>query len=260
MKYIKLLFFALLIQLTNLSCSTSSKVTKAPSNNDMDIYLLIGQSNMAGRADIETQDEDSLKNVFLFTGIEGKEWEKAANPLNKYSTIRKDLSVQKLGPGYTFGREMAKQFPNKKIGLVVNAKGGTNIVEWKPGSLFYTEAIKRAKLAMKSGTLKGVVWHQGEANASKSGIYPKQITELIESLRKDLELPNLPFVAGQLSEDKPARHDFNVMIMTLPSLVPNTAVASTEGTVTMEGTHFNSASQHLLGERYAVEMIKLLKK
>ncbi len=256
MKYIKILFFAMLI----LSCSATSKVSIVQNSDNMDIYLLIGQSNMAGRAAIETQDMDSLNNVLLFTGVEGKVWEKAANPLNKYSTIRKDLSLQKLGPGYTFAREMARYSSGKQIGLVVNAKGGTSIAEWKPGSLFYSEAIKRVKLAMKFGTLKGIVWHQGEANVSKASAYPKQITELLESLRHDLNLPNLPFVAGQLSEDKPARHDFNVMIMTLPSLVPNTAVVSTEGTKTMEGTHFDSASQRLLGERYADEMIKLLQK
>src|SRR5210317_1898849 len=59
---------------------------------DLDIYLLIGQSNMAGRAEIESQDRDTLNGVFLFKKINGKEWEKATNPLNKYSTIRKDLS------------------------------------------------------------------------------------------------------------------------------------------------------------------------
>lgn len=90
---------------------------------NLEIYLLIGQSNMAGRADIEIQDQDTLENVYLFTGISGKEWEKAANPLNKYSTVRKELSMQKLGPGYTFAREIAKARVGKQIGLVVNAKG-----------------------------------------------------------------------------------------------------------------------------------------
>jgi hypothetical protein len=226
---------------------------------NLEIYLLIGQSNMAGRADIEIQDQDTLANVFLFTGISGKEWEKAANPLNKYSTVRKDLSMQKLGPGYTFAREIAKARVGKQIGLVVNAKGGTAISEWKPGTTLYNEAVKRAKMAMKNGSLKGIVWHQGESDASKAETYPEKITELIQSLRIDLGIPDLPFVAGQLSEDKPERHAFNEMILTLPSLVSHTGIITTEGTTTMEKTHFNSASQRLLGERYAVEMLKLLK-
>ena len=225
---------------------------------NLEIYLLIGQSNMAGRADIEIQDLDTLENVYLYTGISGKVWEKAANPLNKYSTVRKDLSMQKLGPGYTFAKEMAKACKGGQIGLVVNAKGGTSIEEWKPGGELYNEAVKRAKLAMISGSLKGIVWHQGESNSSRPDLYPAKITELIQSLRAELGIPDLPFVAGQLSEDKLVRHDFNTMILTLPSFVKFTGVVTTEGTATMEGTHFNSASQRLLGERYAAEMLKLI--
>ncbi len=37
--------------------------------SNLQIYLLIGQSNMAGRAEIEQQDKDTLENVFLFTGF-----------------------------------------------------------------------------------------------------------------------------------------------------------------------------------------------
>jgi hypothetical protein len=231
---------------------------KQPLN--LEIYLLIGQSNMAGRADIEIQDQDTLENVYLFTGISGKEWEKAANPLNKYSTVRKELSLQKLGPGYTFAREIAKARVGKQIGLVVNARGGTAISEWKPGTNLYNEAINRAKMAMKDGKIKGILWHQGESDATKTEAYPEKIEELIQSLRTDLGIPDLPFVAGQLSEDKPERHAFNEMILTLPSLVSHTGTITTEGTTTMERTHFNSASQRLLGERYAAEMLKLIRK
>ena len=253
-------FISLIILLAGLSfCEKEPIVQEKTAFENLDIYLLIGQSNMAGRAEIEVQDQDSLKDVFLFTGISENEWEKAANPLNKYSTVRKDLSMQKLGPGYTFAREIAKASPGKQIGLVVNAKGGTSIAEWAPGETLYTEAVKRAKMAMKYGTLKGIVWHQGESNASKPEAYPEKIKELIESLRTELELPDLPFVAGQLSEDKVARKGFNIMILTLPTLVSNTGVATTEGTNTIDSTHFNSASQRLLGERYAAEMLKLIK-
>jgi hypothetical protein len=67
-------------------------------------------------------------------------------------------------------------------------------------------------------------------------------------------------VAGQLSEDKATRIDFNKMILELPAKVNHTGVATTENTATIDSTHFNSASQRLLGERYATEMLKLLSK
>ena len=235
-----------------------NKQSKQPHN--LEIFLLIGQSNMAGRAEIEPQDRDSLENVFLFTGVEGFEWEKAANPINKYSTVRKDLSMQKMGPGFTFARKIAQAMPGKQIGIVVNARGGTAISEWMPGTLLYNEAVKRAKMAMKYGTLKGIVWHQGESDASKTDIYPEKIALLIKSLRTDLGLPEIPFVAGQLSEDKPERKVFNLMMLTLPEKINKMAVVTSESTATFDGTHFDSKSTRIMGERYAEKMIKLFHK
>lgn len=226
----------------------------------MELYLLIGQSNMAGRATIELQDQDSIPNVFLFTGNQEKPWEKATNPLNKYSTVRKNISMQKLGPGYGFAKEMAKVQKENKIGLIVNAKGGTSIEEWKPGELLYNEAVSQMKKAVKYGVLKGVIWHQGEADSGKYDKYMPKITALIEALRTDLNTPNLPFVAGQLSPDKPKRNNFNNMILELPNKVKNTGVVSTEELKTIDSTHFNSLSQRLLGQRYAFEMLKLVSK
>jgi len=126
LKFILIIPF-LLVTITTSSCNKGEQV---PANNqpvNLDIYLLIGQSNMAGRASIEDQDKDSLENVFLFTGIENNEWEKAANPLNKYSTIRKKIEMQKVGPGYTFSREMVKSVNGNKVGVV--SKENTSTID-----------------------------------------------------------------------------------------------------------------------------------
>lgn len=258
--YIILVILMHLSSLTNCQSALPDNLPDAKNNHpkNLDIYLLIGQSNMAGRAEMAGNDTDTLKNVFLYTSIPGKEWEKAANPLNKYSSIRKKLSMQKMGPGYHFAKKMSKG--ENPIGLVVNAKGGTNIGLWKPGSEFYNEAVSRTKEAMKYGNFKGILWHQGEANASKYNEYTPKIVVLIEAFRADFELPNLPFVAGQLSEDKPSRTNFNKMILQLPFAISNVGVATTEKTSTIDSTHFDASSQAKLGKRYAKEMQNLLHK
>lgn len=87
-----------------------------------DVYLLIGQSNMAGRAKMETGSAEAIPKVFLLNG-EGQ-WEAAIHPLNRYSTIRKGLGMQKVGPGGSFAKSMSKAYPDHSIGLVVNAKEG----------------------------------------------------------------------------------------------------------------------------------------
>ncbi|GAA3619325.1 sialate O-acetylesterase [Flavivirga jejuensis] len=260
MKHYRILIIVLVVFFYQCKTTTNlgeEEVIKNQSN-PMEIYLLIGQSNMAGRAAIELQDQDSINHVFLFTGNEKKPWEKAANPLNKYSTVRKKIAMQKLGPGYGFAKEMAKTNEGNKIGLVVNAKGGTSIEAWKPGDVLYNEALSQTKKALKHGVLKGVLWHQGEANASKYNEYMPKIIELITALRQDLELPDLPFVVGQLSSDKPKRNNFNKMILELPNHVKNASVVLTEKLSTIDSTHFDSASQRLLGKRYAKNMLKLI--
>ncbi|WP_406682895.1 sialate O-acetylesterase [Seonamhaeicola sp. MEBiC1930] len=251
----------LLLLLLFYQCKSAGNLVKKNENKAMEVYLCIGQSNMAGRASVEDIDKDTLVNVFLFTRKENNLWEKAVNPFNRYSTVRKKLSMQRLSPSYSFAKTMSNAKPNTKIGLIVNAKGGTSIEEWKPGETLYNEAINQTKKALKTGAvLNGVIWHQGEANVSRYKKYLPKLVELIEALRLDLNQPSLPFIAGQLSEDKPNRKGFNDMLMNLPKTVSNTGVVSSENTSTTDQTHFDSASQRLIGERYAEEMLKLLNK
>ena len=256
MTYYRIIF--VLFPVLFFQCKSVKNMANA--NKPMEVYLCIGQSNMAGRGPIEDIDKDTLTNVFLFTGKENMPWEKAANPFNKYSTVRKNLGMQRLSPSYSFAKTISKAQPNTKIGIVVNAKGGTSIEEWKPGDTLYSQAIKQTQKALNTGgVLKGVIWHQGEANARSYAKYMPKIEALIEALRTDLNTPDLPFVAGQLSPDKPHRNNFNKMILELPSKVKNTGVVTTENTKTIDNTHFDSESQRLLGQRYAEAMLKLLK-
>jgi hypothetical protein len=94
---------------------------------------------------------------------EKNEWEPARNPLNRHSSISQDAALQRLGPGYAFARKMVEQDKNVSIELVVNARRDTKIDDWLGKSEFYWAARKRAKAAMRQGTLKGVLWHQGES-------------------------------------------------------------------------------------------------
>ena len=127
------------------------------------IYLLIGQSNMAGRAPFTKEESGVVQRTYLLNGED--EWELAKNPFNRYSTIRKELGMQKLNPGYTFAKTMLATAKGISIGLVVNAKGGTSIKAWSAGSKFYMEALRRTKIARRTGVLKGILWHQGESDS-----------------------------------------------------------------------------------------------
>jgi hypothetical protein len=225
------------------------------------IYLLIGQSNMAGRAPIKEEKNLPLKQAYVFTS--NNTWENAKNPLNRYSTIRKNLKMQKTNLGYAFAQTMLKDKNDITIGLVVNAKGGTRIEQWAKDTEFYKEAVERARVAMQTGTLKGILWHQGESNAGKADEYLEKLKALIENLRHDLKVPDCPFVAGQVffhSKTKPATKAINDELHKLPSLVHKTQCVSSEGCTTFDNTHFDAKSTALLGQRYAKSIIALTSK
>lgn len=217
------------------------------------IYLLIGQSNMAGRAPIAEADSAVLARCFLLNDQD--QWEPAQNPLNRYSTIRKDLGMQKLNPGYGFAKAMLEADSSRTIGLVVNAKGGTKIEQWQKGTEFYQEAVRRTNKARETGELKGILWHQGEANRNNPDGYLEKLQTLIADLRRDLGTPNLPFVAGQV-HDVPA---INQQIAQLPKVVRAGNFASSAGLKTYDRWHFDRQSMLLLGTRYATAMLELEK-
>jgi len=228
--------------------------TYAGPKEKLHVYLLIGQSNMAGRAPFTKEEARPIPRCFLLNDKDT--WEQASNPLNRYSTIRKGLGMQKMNPGYGFSLAMLAAEKDVSLGLVVNAKGGTKIEQWKKGTRFYAEAVRRAKEAAKSGVLKGILWHQGESNAKNPDGYLEKLAKLVADLRADLGVKDLPFVAGQVN-NVPAIND---QIAKLPETVTNTGFASSEGLKAMDRWHFDAKSMKLLGKRYAEAMIKLHEK
>jgi predicted TIM-barrel fold metal-dependent hydrolase len=218
---------------------------------NLHLYLLIGQSNMAGRAEIPDDALDIIDRCYLLN--DKNEWEPARNPLNRHSSVGKGAAMQKLGPGYGFVRKLLEQDKNLSIGLIVNARGGTKIDEWLGKSDLYWGARKRTKAALRSGTLKGVLWHQGEGDQQDADAYLEKLQTLVGNLRADFNDPNLPFIAGQIHKG-PA---INAQIAKLPETTHSTAFVSSDGLATTDGTHFDTRSQLLLGARYAEEMIRL---
>jgi uncharacterized protein len=218
---------------------------------DLHLYLLIGDSNMAGRAEIPEDAGDIIDRCYVFN--DKNEWEPARNPLNRHSPIHKESAVQKLGPGYSFVRIMLEKDKNISIGLIVNAGKDTSIDDWHGKSEPYRTARKRTKEASRNGTLKGVLWHQGERDQDKADGYLEKLQSLIGGLRGDLNTTNLPFIVGQIAADG----TINTQIARLPALTHASAVVSSAGLTTTDGTHFDTKSQLLLGERYAEQMIRV---
>lgn len=226
-----------------------------------DLYLLIGQSNMAGRAPISPTAKDTLEDVYLFTG---EKWQAAANPLNKYSTVRKKLSMQRLGPGYSFAKKLSA-CTNRKIGLIVNARGGTAIAWWEKGYSgphdynLYEEAVQQAKKALKYGTLKGILWLQGSADKREPEKYMTQLKKLVRNLRADLN-EKAYFTAGEIGKWRQSSNAINQVIRSVPGEIENAGYISADNLTPLKNDttnpHFDTESQFILGERYADNVLK----
>lgn len=225
-----------------------------------DVYLIIGQSNAAGRGDLP-RDPVALSNVSILDT--NGNLAPAFPNLNVHSNVRKTTITQGFNLGYTFAETMAANTANDII-LVVNARGATAIEDWAPSILadasplsYFDEAIRRTNQALTNNpesTLKGILWHQGEANRNNP-TYLNDLQQLVTDLRA--QLGNVPFIAGQLSYDRLENNTFNTNLLTLPNLVAETAVASAENLNTGDLTHFIASSLQTFGQRYATEMLTL---
>jgi len=169
----------------------------------MALYLLAGQSNMAGRGTLQAQDGQVHPRVWSLdrSGL----WVPAVDPIHFDKP-----GVVGVGPGRSFGLAMAAARQQATVGLVPCAVGGTSISLWEPGAYFadtgahpYDDALRRLRLAAPAGNWRGVLWHQGESDCNERAapLYAARLQRLIERLRAELgngRLPPVPFVIGQM--------------------------------------------------------------
>jgi hypothetical protein len=253
---------------------TNGKPDIEPQQNEkLDIFLLIGQSNMQGVAPIESLDTLILKDVYLFN--DKNKWEPArnlpGNGMNRYSTVKRRPIVL-FGPAYTFGRKIAA-YSGHKIGIVSNARGATRIEWWQKGYSgnndfdLYEEAVKQAKTALVSSPgskIKGILWHQGEAdnNDGRSALYMERLEALVKDLRKDLGDSNIPFIVGEVGKWNNRGLNINPVIRNIESHITNSKWVSSKGltsiAVAKNDAHFDNLSQRTFGGRYADKAATLI--
>ena len=229
----------------------------------MIFFLLLGQSNMAGpgisRYSIE--DDERLVGVKLLNDKD--EWEDAKNPLNRYSTVKWNPNPG-ISPGVTFAEEIKKIYPNEEIGLVSNARGSSKIAEWQKGELYFNEAVRRAKIAMKNASLAGILWLQGCQDAPEKNdysVYEQRFSKFIFDIREELGGQDIPFIAGEIwgdTELAPQEHqtgifEVNEQINKVIRCTKNCALISTRGVehVACDLVHFAPEGMRVLGRRYA---------
>lgn len=238
--------------------ANAQEITVPPQKESFHLFLLIGQSNMAGRGKVAEEDLKIHPRVLALN--KDSEWVPAKDPLH----FDKPKMVG-VGLGKAFAIDYAEAHTGVTVGLIPCAVGGSPISTWEPGAYHtstrahpFDDAIPRAQLAMKSGTLKAMLWHQGEgdSNEKKAPKYEARLHALIDRFRKQLKAPDVPFVVGQLGQfpERPwneYRKMVNSAHSSLPEKVANTAFVKSDGLVHRgDQTHFDAASYREFGHRY----------
>ena len=224
------------------------------SADDMDLYLLVGQSNMAGRGDLNDSNRLNADRIFKLDA-KGK-WQRAEEP------IHFDKKSAGAGLAASFARAMADKNKDVRIGLIPCAVGGTHINRWVEGGDLWSNAVVRTRIALKNGKLKGILWHQGESDATQrlAPQWGAKFESMIKSFRR--EFGEVPFIAGELGGFLEAYRGkkgerflcrkINTQLHALEGRLKAYRVVSSDGLKPKkDDLHFNTESLRLFGLRYA---------
>ncbi len=235
--------FKLVVMIITLLCI--SKLSHAGDiTTGYDIFLLVGQSNMAGRGYLSSIDPEPVSqwnaDIKMWDHAQGK-MVQAKDPI----IHQEPLMAGRMGLGMSFANaHMARMrgvggFPNRKILLVGAAWGGTGFQasqthNWTPTGDLAAGAIQRANAAIAaalaadpSSRFQGILWHQGETDImagdiTKSPTYQSKLVQLINNFRSNIKLNGVAITNA-------------VVIIGVPtpcfmSNCPNSPASSTSGT------------------------------
>jgi len=191
-----------------------------------DLWLMAGQSNMegAGRSTKEDLAYKKSPNKSVRAYYLDNRWD-ACMPLNHEPWISVDDCQREVwkasqlasrwqsdttemeswgtpergvGPALFFGLRMY-EITGVPQGVIPCALGGTSLAQWQPGQPLYDAMIRRF---VRTGSLvRGVFWYQGESETSTAGIaaFDDKMRALVEGIRRDTGIADLPFVQTQLA-------------------------------------------------------------
>ncbi len=270
-----------------LAVSSQAQTDSNPSPN-FKVFLCFGQSNMSGG---NNDAPDSISRVthpnirvLAFQNCTASdttpartynEWYQACEPMHCGD------GMNNMGPSYAFGTAIADSFPNDTIGLVPCGLWACDIEKFMKNHTVptacgptlangpstsanaYSWMLAKCQLAQRRGIFTGIILHQGESNSGQAN-WPFKVDTIYKELKADLGLTqDVPLVAGELLQvagggQTPCCASMNVYIDSIPHILPLGYVASSAG-LKPGGSepqyHFDDSSYHVLGQRYATQMM-----
>lgn len=217
-------------------------------------FLMIGQSNMAGRGSLKEVSPIHDEKIKM---LRNGRWQIMSEPINF------DRSTSGIGLAASFASSW-RLFHNQEddIALIPCADGGTSLEDWSIEGPLFQNAVFQAKAAQKISTLSGILWHQGEndSNGQKYQFYIEKLTLIIKTLREELNVPNIPLIVGGLGNFLQdgiygqyfnEHNEVNEALIQFAEDYDDCYFVSAEGlAANPDNIHFDAISQRKFGIRY----------
>ena len=224
-------------------------------------FLIIGQSNAAGRGLLNEALPIDPSHIYILKN-------------GRFQAMYRPVCPDRVASGVCLAESFAERYVKENgvdVGLIPCADGGTTLDQWEPGSLLFDHAVAQCKLAQRTSKIVGVLWHQGESDTwpHQYTTYQRRFETMMNALRKELGLEDVPFLAGGLGDflpqcvKYPELQDYDKVNDALERIAaenPMTGFVSAKGLeCNPDHLHFSAKALHEFGLRY-YEVFKAIRK
>ncbi|YCM42090.1 sulfatase-like hydrolase/transferase [Verrucomicrobiaceae bacterium 227] len=251
------------------SILTSLLLTGILPATEIDVILLAGQSNAAGRADaaqLTANEADSgVEYFYHVTSGSGVDFSSGGDfaPLAAVDNL--------FGPEFGLARQLKNDHEITNLAIIKRARGATNLVEdWSPGGSMYDPFIADCLTALNLITARGdtfkilgLAWHQGERDGVQgrtTAQYQADLHAFLANVRQDLhetypdaDFENLKFAIGEVA----SKPEISVAQQRVSDLDGGARFVPTADLNLFDGLHFDDTGQLTMGERMADTLIQL---
>lgn len=215
-------------------------------------FLMLGQSNMAGRGDLGAVPDIVHPDILM---LREQGWAPMREPINP------DRPFAGVGLAASFAEDFVNAYGGR-VGLIPCADGGTCLDQWAVGGALYNQALRRARQAQQDSRIVGILWHQGENDShsqADADAYEGKFSRMMDSLVRELGIEDVPLVLGEIGEFagqyQNGRCRFfplvNQALHRLAQSRPHCAIVPAAGLTSRDDLiHFDSPSCRIFGRRY----------
>ena len=244
------------------------------------VFVFAGQSNAVGVDTLDelTADQRAPQPNVLFYGPNesGNTWG-ALTPSNNSPNLIDGIGRTgggSFGPEISTGKTISNALGGASVAEVKYAVGATNLFDqWNPagsGNL-YDNMVARVNQSIadlqtqlgRTGYVAAFFWMQGESDAQSAfrDDYAANLRNLIASVRRDFNNPNLPFVFGQIIDFGPPNSTIlraQQQAVADDNTVTNTVFILTDDLGHHDFIHFNGQGIYTMGERFGAGYLSIV--